>query len=105
MALEAIEALKPASERRRILPPALLLGANGRIVQLSQGAFEQATSDLKAHLNWRASVHLNPDMEEPPRLSSGAEICRQCPYYRGDLRRCGPEGEPLGFIQSRDAEP
>ena len=105
MALEAIEALKPASERRRILPPALLLGANGRIVQLSQGAFEQATSDLKAHLNWRASVHLNPDMEEPPRLPSGAEICRQCPYYRGDLRRCGPEGEPLGFMQSQDAEP
>ena len=105
MALEAIEAKKPAAEQRRILPPALLLGANGRMVQLSQGAFEQAKEDLRAHLNWRASVHLNPHMEEPPRLPSGAETCRQCPFYRGDLRRCGPEGEPLGFIHQMDDEP
>jgi hypothetical protein len=104
MALEAIEAKKPASEQRRILPPALLLGANGRMVQLSQGAFEQAKKDLRAHLNWRVSVHLDPHMEEPARLPSGAETCRQCPFYRGDLRRCGPEGEPLGFIHQMDAE-
>jgi hypothetical protein len=104
MALEAIEAKKPASEQRHILPPALLLGANGRMVQLSQGAFEQAKKDLRAHLNWRVSVHLDPHMEEPARLPSGAETCRQCPFYRGDLRRCGPEGEPLGFIHQMDAE-
>jgi len=105
IALEAVEALKPASERRVILPPALLLGANGRIVQLSQGAFERAKEDLNVHLSWRASVHLNPLVEEPPRLGAGAETCRQCPFYRGDLRRCGPEGEPLGFIHRLDAEP
>ena len=105
MALEAVEARKPASEQRRILPPALLLGANGRMVQLSRGAFDQAKSDLRAHLDWRASVHLNPHMEEPPRLASGALICRQCPFYRGDLRRCGPQGEPLGFTHLMDGEP
>ena len=105
MALEAVEARKPASEQRRILPPALLLGANGRMVQLSQGAFDQAKSDLRAHLDWRASVHLNPHMEEPPRLASGAVTCRQCPFYRGDLRRCGPQGEPLGFTHLMDDEP
>lgn len=105
MALESIEAKKPASEQRRILPPALLLGANGRMVELSQGAFEQAKKDLRAHLNWRASVHLDQNMEEPSRLPSGSATCRQCPFYRGDLRRCGPEGEPLGFIHQMDVEP
>lgn len=105
MALEAAEEKKPPSEQRRILPPSLLLGANGRMVQLSEGAFAQAKKDLKAHLAWRATVHLNPHAEEPRRLPSGSETCRQCPFFRGDLRRCGPEGEPLGFIHLMDAEP
>ena len=105
MALEAIEARKPASERRRILPPALLLGANGRMVELSEGAFEQAKTDLLAHLDWRASVHLDAHHEEPGRLSSGSLTCQQCAFYRGDLRRCAPEGEPLGFVSRLDDEP
>ena len=105
MALEAIEARKPEAERRRILPPALLLGANGRMVELSQGAFEQAKVDLMAHLDWRASVHLEAQYEEPGRLSPGSSACQQCSFYRGDLRRCAPEGEPLGFVSRFDDEP
>ena len=35
LALEAIESRKPTHLQRQILPPALLLGANGRMVQLS----------------------------------------------------------------------
>ncbi len=105
MALEAIEARKPASERRRLLPPALLLGANGRMVELSQGAFEQAKADVLAHLDWRASVHLDAHHQEPGRLASGSLTCQQCAFYRGDLRRCAPEGEPLGFVSRLDDEP
>ncbi|MEL0331115.1 MAG: UvrD-helicase domain-containing protein [Candidatus Poseidoniales archaeon] len=105
MALEAIEARKPEAERRRVLPPALLLGANGRIVALSQGAFDRAKEDLRAHLDWRATVHLDALIEEPERLESGSETCRQCPFYRGDLRRCGPKGEPLGFVAHLNDEP
>ena len=105
MALEAIEARKPEAERRRVLPPALLLGANGRIVALSQGAFDRAKDDLRAHLDWRATVHLDALIEEPERLESGSETCRQCPFYRGDLRRCGPKGEPLGFVAHLNDEP
>lgn len=105
VALEAIEARKPVAERRRILPPALLLGANGRMVELSQGAFEQAKADMLAHLDWRASVHLDAHHEEPGRLASGSLTCQQCAFYRGDLRRCAPEGEPLGFVSRLDDEP
>ena len=105
VALEAIEARKPEAERRCILPPALLLGANGRMVELSEGAFEQAKVDLMAHLDWRASVHLEAQHEEPGRLSPGSTACQQCSFYRGDLRRCAPEGEPLGFVSRFDDEP
>ena len=98
VALEAIEARKPEAERRRILPPALLLGANGRMVELSEEAFEQAKSDLMAHLDWRASIHLEVQHEEPARLPTGAVSCQQCSFYRGDLRRCAPEGLSLIHI-------
>ena len=105
MALEAMENKKPAAQRRRVLPPALLLGANGRIVQLSDQQFESAKNDLLEHLQWRSAVHLNPSLPEPPRLAAGSELCRTCPFYRGDLRRCAPEGEPLGFPSLMDGSP
>ena len=105
MALEAMENKKPVDQRRRVLPPALLLGANGRIVQLTEEQFGAAKRDLLDHLQWRSAVHLNPLLPEPPRLAAGSELCRTCPFYRGDLRRCGPEGEPLGFRTLMDGSP
>ena len=105
LALEAIESRKPTHLQRQILPPALLLGANGRMVQLSKEAFQQAKEDLENHLAWRASVHLNPDMEAPPQRLSEPETCQSCPYYMGDLRRCAPLGEPVGFVNLSDGSP
>ena len=105
VALEAIEGRKPPAERRTILPPALLLGANGRIVQLSTTAFKEAKDDLKTHLDWRATVHLSADTNEPERQPAGSTLCGDCPFYRGDLRRCGPEDEPLGFVSLLDDGP
>ena len=100
MALEAIEGRKPAHLRRLVLPPALLVGANGRVVQMSTDEFKQAKTSLRTHLKWRSAVHLNPHLEEPPRLPEGASTCTLCPFYRGDFRRCGPEGEVLGVQES-----
>ena len=97
MALEAIEQRKPEEHRRMILPPAILIGANGRMVQLTTEEFETSRTQLLEHLFWRSMLHLRPETEEPPRLSAGSAICEQCPFYRGDVRRCGPEGEPLGL--------
>jgi hypothetical protein len=97
MALEAIEQRKPKEHQRSVLPPAILIGANGRMVQLTVKEFEQARTELLDHLFWRSMIHLNPETEAPPRLSAGTKRCEQCPFYRGDIRRCGPEGEPLGL--------
>jgi hypothetical protein len=105
LALEAIESRKPMHQQRKILPPALLLGANGRMIQLSEGAFKQAKDDLEAHLAWRASVHLNPDLEAPPQRISDPGTCQSCPYFMGDLRRCAPLGEPVGFLNPSDDSP
>ena len=105
VALEAMEARKPPAQRRTILPPALLIGANGRIVQLSEQAFDVAKGDLLSHLDWRATVHLNPASDEPTRLPAGSLHCGDCPFYKGDLRRCGPAGESLGFVNHLDGEP
>jgi len=105
LALQAIEDRKPEDERRTVLPPALLLGANGRLIQLTQSEYDDAIDDLRAHLMWRSAVHLNPLMEEPERLPSGSASCRTCPFFRGDLRRCAPQGEPLGFVKHLDDVP
>ena len=105
MALQAIEDRKPEQERRTILPPALLLGANGRMIQLTQEAFDQAKTDLRSHLAWRSAVHLHPDMAEPDRLPSGSSTCQTCPFFRGDVRRCAPAGEPLGWLKDLDVGP
>jgi hypothetical protein len=105
LALEAIELRKPTHQQRQILPPALLLGANGRMIQLSEGAFKQAKDDLETHLAWRASVHLNPDLEAPPQRISDPGTCQSCAYFMGDLRRCAPLGEPIGFVSSSDGSP
>lgn len=103
VALEAVELVKPKEDRREILPPALLLGANGRIVQMSDEEFEQAKRDLDNHLHWRTMMHLTEGQDEPERLDSGASACEGCPYYKGDIRRCGPMGESLGFITADEA--
>lgn len=97
MALEAIEQRKPKEHRRTVLPPAILIGANGRMVQLTIDEFETSREELLEHLFWRSMLHLNSETEEPPRLPTDSKLCEQCPFYRGDIRRCGPEGAPLGL--------
>jgi ATP-dependent exoDNAse (exonuclease V) beta subunit len=98
MALESIESRKPHQMRRRILPPAILVGASGRMVELTPEQYVQAKNDLSQHLEWRTKVNAAPGVfEAPKRLDSGEE-CMSCPFFRGHVRRCGPVSEPLGFI-------
>jgi len=98
MALESIESRKPHQMRRRILPPAILVGASGRMVELTPEQYAKAKNDLSQHLEWRTKVNAAPGVfETPKRLDSGEE-CMYCPFFRGHVRRCGPVSEPLGFI-------
>ncbi|MDA8594705.1 PD-(D/E)XK nuclease family protein, partial [Euryarchaeota archaeon] len=104
MALEVLEQQKPASERRRVLPPALLIGASGRMVQLTQNEYESASQTLAQHLEWMAQLSATPEaVSEPPRLpEDSSHICSQCPFGRGQIRLCGPEGSVLGPVGDDD---
>jgi hypothetical protein len=99
LALEAIELQKPKEQQREILPPALLVGASGRMIQLSKDAFAKAREDLEEQLEWIGRLAAVPDMiEEPARLSGADEVhCQTCPFFTGSIRLCGPEGSSLGF--------
>ena len=99
LALEAIELQKPKELQREILPPALLVGASGRMIQLSKDAFAKAREDLEEQLEWIGRLAAVPDMiEEPARLSGADEAhCQTCPFFTGSIRLCGPEGSSLGF--------
>jgi hypothetical protein len=72
------------------------------MVQLSVEEFTEAKITLSEHLNWMAQLTATPDaLEEPARLpAESAHICSQCPFSRGEIRLCGPEGVELGPIHS-----
>jgi ATP-dependent exoDNAse (exonuclease V) beta subunit len=95
MALEAIELDKPIDKRRKILPPSILIGASGRSVELTEQEYVQSKKDLQNHLNWIAELAAEPkSLSEPERLE-GAEnaTCMKCPFYRGDIKLCGPKSD------------
>ena len=80
MALEAIESDKPITERREILPPAILIAASGRSVELTHDEFASAKQDLLQHLEWIAQLSAEPSIvEEPSNCSSeGGKRCFTC---------------------------
>ena len=93
MALEAVELDKPVEERRKILPPSILIGASGRNVELTEEQYEQSKKDLQNHLNWIAELAAEPkSLQEPERLEGeNNATCMKCPFYRGDIKLCGPK--------------
>ena len=104
MALEVLEQQKPAGMQRRILAPALLIGASGRMVQLTEKDYKNAKKTLAGHLEWMAQLSASPEsLVEPPRLPvESSHICKQCPFSRGDVRLCGPQGTSLGVVDRKD---
>jgi len=101
LALEAVEMSKPLEEQRKILPPALLVGASGRVIQLSAKEFQDARDDLSEQLEWIGHLAAVPtSVEEPERLGAdAAEPCQTCPFFNGEVRLCGPAGASLGIPQ------
>ena len=95
MALEAIESDKPQKERRKVLPPSILIGASGRSVELTEKQYETSKQDLQNHLNWIAELAAEPESVVEPERLVGAEnsTCMKCPFYRGDIKLCGPQEE------------
>ena len=95
MALEAIESDKPVDERRKILPPSILIGASGRNVELTEKQYEDSKKDLQNHLNWIAELAAESESVMEPEKLEGAQnpICMKCPFYKGDIKLCGPKHE------------
>jgi hypothetical protein len=82
----------------------LLIGASGRMVQLTQSEYESASRTLAQHLEWMAQLSATPEaLNEPPRLpEDSSHICSQCPFARGQIKLCGPEGSALGPVGDDD---
>ena len=99
LALESLESAKPENQRRLILPPALYVAANGRLISEVDSIATQRKNllDLLSTLSTMKVSEVPDELVE--RLSgSAASACRSCPHYRGRVRLCGPKGEPLGRI-------
>ncbi len=80
LALEAIESDKKEDERRKILPPAILIGASGRCVELTEKEFENLKLELLSHLQWVATLCSEPTLVEEPRrcLAINGKACYKC---------------------------
>ena len=98
LALESMEQQKPESERRTVLPPSLLMGASGRILQMSTSEYDQAKATFSQHLEWMAQLSATPGtISEPPAVDKdNNHICSSCPFSRGDIRLCVSGDETLG---------
>ena len=76
-ALEAIEAEKPIEERRTVLPPAILIAASGRTVEMSKEYYQQTIDELDEQLVWIGQLAANPQsIDEPDRMTmEHAMVC------------------------------
>lgn len=98
MALEAQESARPEGQRRRVLPPALLVAASGRLVEMTVDEYTVHRTEAERLMRWKVQVSVDPEsVPEPERLpADAAEPCKKCPFHRGGIRLCGPQGVDLG---------
>lgn len=98
LALEIGESLKPESQRRLILPPAIQVSASGRMIRMTDDDFEQAKQDLDSLIKWSGEIAASGEGVQPPERLPLAELstCESCPFYAGSIKLCGPIGEKLG---------
>ena len=96
IALERGQSEIEVSKRRKVLPPAIQVGASGRLIALTEAEISAAKMELNELLLAFVTLHLNPN-EEPERLTiDEKEICSSCPHFNSQIRLCGPLGEELG---------
>ena len=99
LVLREQEERKPIERRREIRPPALLIAATGRLVQMPDKMCKEAEEELMNLLNWMATLTADPNgVDEPKRLPMEAiDTCKKCPFFNGDVRMCAPQGFELGI--------
>ncbi len=68
-------------------------------MEMTRTELDVAMSDASSLMRWMVHLSLDAEaLEEPAHLpAEAASTCAGCPYYRGTVRLCGPEGEALGY--------
>ena len=97
----ALQSIQEAREEaglscRTVLPPAILVGVTGRMVEYPMEMLEQASQELEELLVRSARMALDSDapLSDFARLTAdSAHICESCPFHRGALPICGPAEE------------
>jgi len=80
--------------RREVLPPAILVGVTGRMVEYAEDSLKEALVELEELLarTARIAMSTNVPLSEFPRLSGeSSSICEECPFHKGQLPICGPQ--------------
>jgi len=77
LALEENEKMKPKELRRRILPPAILVAASGRMIRMRDEDYEEAKSNLIDLISWMGYISAVEEGHEPPECSD-PETCKSC---------------------------
>ena len=92
------EEQKPVEQRREVRPPALLIASTGRLVQMPEKMYKEAEKELLTLLDWMANLAADPNgIDEPKRLPmESIDTCKKCPFFKGDVRMCAPQGMELG---------
>ncbi|RZD47023.1 MAG: hypothetical protein CXT66_07155 [Methanobacteriota archaeon] len=81
---------------RKVLPPAILIGVTGRIVEFPRKLLDKSLVELDELLE-RSAIMATKDelpISEFPRLGhKDSVICNNCPFNRGTMPFCGPIGD------------
>ena len=95
---EALEAQEHTGQRREVLPPAVLVGASGRLLRITDAELEAgrlAVQEVRMRQH-HLDVDSNPTL--PERLDASEHgPCHTCPHAMGDIAICGPKGLDLGL--------
>ena len=78
---------------RTVLPPAILVGVTGRLIEYSPEMLEEALFELQSLLARSATISLASHVPQSkfPRLSGeSASVCNKCPFSSGVKPICGP---------------
>ena len=102
LVLRRQEEQKSVHQQREVRPPALLIASTGRFVQMPQKMYEDAEKELLNLLDWVAILAADPNgVDEPKRLPlESVDTCKKCPFFKGDVRMCAPQGMDLGITSA-----
>jgi len=92
---------------REVLRPGILVASTGRIISWTKEEFEQIGEEFDDLIKQLALVEVKEKGDEVnfPRLPIEEEqTCRQCPYYRGNIRLCAPNGISLGAVETDEID-